>query len=273
MTDQQIPKTVAERVTWLKDPENREPLRRQGAGSIYYRGDLTDIDSVEVIVSTRSNSVGPGIAHFGGLGEDEDHVEGDILLTGIRNALREGQEEMEELLGYAPDLKEEGYVFLYSANDDKFFINNGHGFAVDARLHAYPAEDDLWTALFPDGATVSLRDENHQGEEETEKAEVHRFKDILKHQDDYHYPHEYFALWVMAAKMMDVDIAELATEVSADMDGARVDFTKLAKDMFVSVADLERYMGAKYDGVLQKYEANFTSVKPQVKAKNGQPRP
>lgn len=250
-----IPENRDARIEWLKKPENRDPLARRGAGSIYWRGDVSDADSVEIIVSTRSGNVGAGLAHFGGLGEDEDVVPGDALKTGIRNALREGQEEMEELLGYQPDLKEERYTFLYAAKDDKFLINNGKGFAVDARLHAYETEPELWEALFPDNARISHRDENHNGFQETDQAEVLTFKEALTRQEDYHYPHEYFALWVMAAKEMNADLDALAEEASATMGGGRVDFTKLADEMFTTVAALETYLGDGYQGVLQKYEA------------------
>lgn len=249
-----IPENRDARIDWLKKPENRDPLARRGAGSIYWRGDLSDPDSVEIIVSTRSGNVGAGLAHFGGLGEDEDIIPGDALRTGIRNALREGQEEMEELLGYQPDLKEDRYSFLYAAKDDKFLINNGKGFAVDARLHAYETEPELWEALFPDNAKISHRDESHNGYQETDKAEVLTFKQALTRQEDYHYPHEYFALWVMAAKEMKADLDVLAEEARATMNGGRVDFTKLAEDMFTSVAELESYLGDNYQGVLQKYE-------------------
>jgi hypothetical protein len=250
-----IPAKRDERIEWLKNPENRDPLSRRGAGSIYWRGDVADPDSVEIIVSTRSGNVGAGLAHFGGLGEDEDIIPGDDLKTGIRNALREGQEEMEELLGYQPDLKEERYTFLYAAKDDKFLINNGKGFAVDARLHAYETEPELWEALFPDNAKISHRDENHNGYQETDQAEVLTFKEALTRQEDYHYPHEYFALWVMAAKEMKADLDALAEEANAKMGNARVDFTKLADEMFVSLAELETHLGEGYQGVLQKYES------------------
>lgn len=272
MTDNNVPNTAAERVTWLKDPENRNPIRRQGAGSIYYRGDVSNVDSIEVIVSTRANAVGPGIAHFGGLSEEDDFKNDGDLKAGIRNALREGQEEMEELLGYEPDLKEDKYVFLYAAHDDKFFIENGHGFAVDARLHAYEAETELWDALFPNGATETLRDENHTGEQETEKAEVFKFKDILRRQDDYHYAHEYFALWVMAAKVMKADIAELIEDVNAGMDDGAVDFKKLADRMYLTVEELEDYLGDDYEGVLQTYEASRAADISAPKKKSNGPR-
>ncbi len=252
-----IPSDRNTRIEWLKKPENRDPLVRRGAGSIYWRGDLSDPDSVEIIVSTRSGNVGAGLAHFGGLGEDEDIVPDDKLKTGIRNALREGREEMEELLGYQPDLKEDRCKFLYAAKDDKFLINNGKGFAVDARLHAYETEPELWESLFPDGVTISHRDENHNGYQETDKAEVLRFKEALTRQKDYHYPHEYFALWVFAAKEMKADIGALAAEVSDKMQGGRVDFTKLAEDMFTSVKDLESHLGKGYEGVLQKHELAY----------------
>ena len=262
-----IPENRDERIEWLKKPENRAPLARRGAGSIYWRGDLSDPDNIEIIVSTRSGNVGAGLAHFGGLGEDEDFVPGDDLKTGIRNALREGQEEMEELLGYQPDLKEDRYAFLYAAKDDKFLINNGKGFAVDARLHAYETEPELWEALFPAGAKISHRDESHNGYQETDKAEVLTFKEALTRQADYHYPHEYFALWVMAAKEMKADLDALAEEASAKMRGARVDFTRLAEDMFISVAELETHLGDRFQGVLQKYEARH-----QQEAGAAQPR-
>lgn len=267
-----IPESREERIAWLKKPENRDPLARGGAGSIYWRGDLSDPGSVEIIVSTRSGNVGAGLAHFGGLGEDEDIVPGDAVRTGIRNALREGREEMEELLGYQPDLKEDRCIFLYAAKDDKFLINKGKGFAVDARLHAYETEPELWEALFPKGAKISHRDENHNGYQETDKAEVLTFKEALTRQADYHYPHEYFALWVMAAKEMKADLDALAEEASATMKGNRVDFTRLAEEMFINVAELETHLGDGYQGVLQKYEARHqdnSAAKPQPRSATG----
>lgn len=254
-----IPATPEERIEWLKKSENRDPLRRLGAGSIYYRGDLSDISTIEIVVSTRSNAVGAGLAHFGGLGEEEDLAD-TLLQTGIRNALREGQEEMEELLGYKPDLKAEDFTFLYAARDDKFFINNGRGFAVDARLHACPMPPAVWEAMFPNGARISTRHPDHAGFEETEKAEVLPLREALKRQDDYHYPHEYFALWVMTAKMMHADIAALATEISREMSPNRVDFTRLAKAMFVSVRELESHLGPEYKNALHYHEDKFTST-------------
>ncbi len=254
-----IPATPEGRLEWLKNPQNRDPIRRRGAGSVYYRGDLSDINSIEIVVSTRSNAVGAGLAHFGGLGEDEDLAD-SLLQTGIRNALREGQEEMEELLGTKPDLNAADFVFLYAARDDKFFINNGRGFAVDARLHACPLPPAVWEAMFPNGARISTRHPNHAGFEETEKAEALSLREALKRQDDYHYPHEYFALWVMAAKMMQADIAALATEISREMSPNRVDFTRLAKAMFISVQELESYLGPEYKNALQYHEDKFTST-------------
>ncbi len=253
---QNIPDTPKERIEWLKDAENRDAIKRMGAGAIYYRGDLSDINSICVIVSTRSGNVGGGLAHFGGLSEEEDKVLNDELATGINNACREGREEMEELLGYQPDLEKDNYAFLYAAHDDGFFIRNGKGFAIDARIHSYKIDDCLWEEFFPENAKISDRHENHEGFEETEKAEPLTFKDAMTRQQDYHYPHEYFSLWVMAAKMIDVDVMELLKDLNSSMSPERIDFTKLALDMNIEISELENHLGQGYKGKLQEYECN-----------------
>ena len=252
----QVPNTPEDRKKWLLDQKNREPLIRGGAGSIYFTGDMSKPKDLKIIVSTRAARVGQGLAHFGGLSEECDTVPGDALKTGINNACREGREEMSELLGYEPALKPENYHFLYTARDDGFFIRNGHGFAINARLHAYEIEREIFDALFPDGATRTDPHKDYKGPEETSHAEVMPFFEALKRQDDYFYAHEYFALWVMAAKMMNQDVMKLVDQVNADMpQGRRVDFNAVAAKMHTGLAELEEFLGTEYQGKLQKYEA------------------
>jgi len=243
MTQDNIPNTENERKAWLLKPENRDPIARRGAGSVYYSGSLSDVKNLRLVVSTRSQQTGGGLAHFGGLGEVEDIIKDDVLATGIQNARREGQEEMEELLGYQPELDADKFVFLYAAKDDGFFIKNGKGFPVDARLHACEMDTALYEDMFPNGETIRHRDPNHKGFQETNKAESFLFLDILKRQDDYHYPHEYFALWVMADKVLNIDITTLIKD-------SGVDFAKLADKMHTDIATLESYLGPKYSGKL-----------------------
>ncbi len=256
----EIPNSKKERIKWLKKPSNRNKFVRQGAGAIYWYGNLDNIDSIKIIVSTRSTNVGGGLAHFGGLGEDEDIVAGDKIASGIKNAIREGEEEIEELLGYKPKLKQENCKFLFSANDDRFFIENGKGFAVDARIHTYRVDDELLEVIFPNGENISKRYKNHAGFEETEQAELLPFKEALKQQANYHYPHEYFSLWVFAAKEMGEDIIQLVQEINKNMIATRINFQKIADDMFITVADLENYLGKEYKDKLEEYENCFKTI-------------
>ena len=250
-----IPETAEARKKWLLDPQNRNPLVRGGAGSVYYTGDLSKPETVKLVISKRAAAVGEGLAHFGGLSEKEDTVPGDSVRTGQNNACREGREEMAELLGYEPDLDVAKFQLLYVAHDDAFFINNGHGFAVNASLHAYPMDQKTFNALFPNGATKRERCENHDGPVETAYAEVMDFMDVLTLQDSYHYAHEYFALWVMASKMMNQDVLKLLDRVNDKMpSGKRVDFNKVAAKMHTDLATLETYLGLKGKGQLRAYE-------------------
>lgn len=258
MTDN-IPTTPEARKKWLLKPENRDPIARGGAGSIYYKGDVKSPKNLKIVVSTRAARVGQGLAHFGGLSEDCDTVKDNKIQTGKNNACREGREEMAELLGYEPELDVNRYHHLYTAHDDGFFIRNGKGFAVNASLHSYEMDDKLYNALFPNGALRRDRDPDHDGAEETSHAEVISFFDALKRQNDYFYAHEYFALWVMAAHIMQCDVVKLAEEVNADMKGkaARVDFNDVAARMHTDLKTLEQYLGKSYAGKLTEYEARF----------------
>lgn len=259
-----IPATPEERKKWLLNPENRDPLARGGAGSIYYIGDKTDPKKLKIVVSTRAARVGQGLAHFGGLSEECDTVKGDPVQTGKNNACREGREEMAELLGSEPDLDVARFYRLYMAHDDGFFIRNGKGFAVNASLHAYEMDEKLYNALFPNGTTRRDRHPDHVGAEETSHAEVISFFDALKRQDDYFYAHEYFALWVMAAQILDCDVVDLADKVNADMDSKRVDFNKVAARMHTDLKTLEKYLGPDCAGQLTRYEEKHLK-KPPVK--------
>ena len=263
-----VPKTPEERKKWLLNKKNRDPLVRGGAGSVYYLGDTSDPKTLKLIVSTRAARVGRGLAHFGGLSEECDTVKDDPLKTGINNALREGREEMSELLGYEPDLKVDNYTFLYTAHDDGFFIRKGEGFAINARLHAYEIEQEIFDAMFPNGATRAEPHKDYNGPEETSHAEVTTFFDALQRQDEYFYAHEYFSLWVMAAKLMNQDVLKLVAAVNNALPGdARVDFNKVAEKMHTDLSTLEGYLGAGYKGRLEKYEATQRKGTPVQKFK------
>ncbi|GEM_PF-7100378 len=261
---QNIPTTPEERKAWLLKPENRDPLARDGAGSIYYKGDLSDPKKIKIIVSTRSERIGGKLAHFGGLSEECDTVKNDSVQTGKNNACREGREEMAELLGCEPNLDVSKYQLLYVARDDDFFIRNGKGFAVNASLHTYKMNDELYESLFPNGATRRDRDENHEGVEETSHAEVVSFFDALKMQDKYRYAHEYFALWAMAAQVMQCDVIALAEQVNAETKGHRVDFNSVAARMHTDLPTLEKYLGPEHSGKLTAYEKKYAQ-KPRDK--------
>lgn len=268
-----IPDTEQGREKWLEDTKNRDSVKRIGSGSIYYKGALQDVKTTEMIVTMRHENVGQGLAHFGGLSEPEDQVPGDDLATGINSAAREGTEEMEELLNKAPNLDKAKYKFLYTSSDDNFLIKNGYGFAIDSRLHAYPVEDDLWEDVFPNGATRKDRHPDYVGEEETAYAEVTTIFNAMARQNEYFYMHEYFALFVMAAKMMNEDVMTLVDEVNAEIkkqpkDGFvakpnqgiktdRIDFNWIAKKMHTDLETLENHLGPKYKGKIKAYEAKF----------------
>ncbi len=262
-----------EREDWLKQPGNRDSVKRIGSGSIYTKGPVSDVRNTKIIVSMRAEEVGRGLAHFGGLSEDEDKVPGDDLATGINSACREGMEEMEELLSYEPPLKTEKYEFLYTASDDNFFVNNGFGFAVDSRLHTYPMAE--WTTIFPEGITRRDRHENAQGPRETEFAEVTTVFNALTRQKEYFYMHEYFALLVLAAKSMNEDVMDLVKAVNVEIkanqnDGEfvakpnknivrdRVDFNFMAKRMNTDLETLENHLGPEYKGKITAYEKTFS---------------
>jgi len=267
-----IPSTASKRIEWLKQPDNRNPICRGGAGAIYYQGDLSNVDTLRVIVSHRSKNVGQGLAHFGGLQEVEDIVQGAPVQTGINNACREAKEEMAELLGFEPDLNLENYTYLYAAKDDGFFIQNGKGFPVNARLHAYEMDNIVWTQLFPNNTTERGRDSTHEGYEETDKAEVLLFKEALKREADYFYPHEYFSLWVMAAKVMKCDLEKLITQVNGEMHPQKLNFERLAERMYTDLEALDKYLGGGYEEVLQKYQLKNFSEPENLKAINKGPK-
>lgn len=255
--ENKIPENISERKTWLNKPENRDPIVRNGAGSIYYAGDKKSLSDIFIIVSYRSAKCGGGLAHFGGLGEDCDLVEGDKIATGINNARREGQEEMEEILGYEPALDTNKYQFLFAARDDGFIINNGRGFPVNARLHSYEMEPELVEALLPNGALTRDRDPEQGGPIETDKIEKVSFTDALTRQDEYHYAHEYFSLWVMAAKELKQDVIKIANDLNKQSKSIAVDFQKVADKMHCDLDTLEQALGQEYKGKIKQYQQSL----------------
>jgi len=238
-----IPNTPEDRKEWLKNLANRNTVLNGGAGAVYFYGDKTDPKKLEVMVTHRHKDVGEGLANFGGLREDEDIVKGKPLQTALNNVEREGEEELEEILGFKPDLKQDQFTYLYTTHDDVFFTNHGKGFAIDAYLFCYAMDDKLYTNLFPNGEKESLRVDNANQEEETVKTERMPLYDALKLGDKYKYPHEYFSLWVMTAKVLKLDVVKLAKELGTD-------FTHIAKQMDVSVSKLEEFLGNTYKGKL-----------------------
>ena len=252
-----IPETIPARKAWLNTPENRDPIARNGAGAIYYTGDKQSLSDLFIIASYRSAKCGGGLAHFGGLGEDCDLIKDNVLKTGINNAKREGQEEMAEILGFEPDLANEKYQFLYAARDDAFIINNGRGFPVNARLHSYEMDQDLVEALLPHGRVTRDRDPQQEGPVETDKIEKISFRDALTRQDDYHYAHEYFSLWVMAAQELKQDVIQVARDLNADTKSIAVDFQKVADKMHCDINTLETALGTEYQGKLKKYQQSI----------------
>ena len=85
--------------------------------------------------------------------------------------------------------------------------------------------------------------------------------------------HEYFALFVMAAKMMNEDVMKLVDEVNTEIqkqpEGGfiakpnkgiktdRIDFNWIAQKMHTDLETLETHLGPEYKGKIQAYEARF----------------
>ena len=172
-----------------------------------------------------------------------------------KNVLREMREELDDLgiQGIAIDPSKLELVPMPKVKDDNFLINiwggTGPCFAITPYCHLYKDSEGLMDKIIANtkekegGEATSYQKIplfNALGAYGNKGSQDCQLEDGRSAVKDYRYPHEYLAVWALAAKLLNYDpqkMVALSEEVQSSVNH-RISFVKLAETTGQTLSDL-----------------------------------